>query len=147
MSGPTGWTSRDSAPPAAKDERTPALDWKLELVAIPVTDVDRAIAFYSGQVGFNLDQDHTVNDQVRFVQLTPPGSACSIAVGKGVTDAEPGSVKGMQIVVADAAAAREHLLKNGVEASELQEFPWGRFVFFSDPDGNAWAVQELPPRP
>ncbi|HEU4868968.1 MAG TPA: VOC family protein [Actinomycetota bacterium] len=123
------------------------MDWKLELVAIPVTDVDRAIAFYSGQVGFNLDQDHTVNDQVRFVQLTPPGSACSIAVGKGVTDAEPGSVKGMQIVVADAAAAREHLVQNGVEASELQEFPWGKFVFFSDPDGNAWAVQELPPRP
>jgi predicted enzyme related to lactoylglutathione lyase len=123
------------------------VDWKLELVAIPVTDVDRAIAFYSGQVGFNLDQDHTVNDQVRFVQLTPPGSACSIAVGKGVTDAEPGSVKGMQIVVADAAAAREHLVQNGVEASELQEFPWGKFVFFSDPDGNAWAVQELPPRP
>lgn len=147
MSGPTGWTSRDSAPPVAKDERKAAVDWKLELVAIPVTDVDRAIAFYSGQVGFNLDQDHTVNDQVRFVQLTPPGSACSIAVGKGVTDAEPGSVKGMQIVVADAAAAREHLVQNGVEASELQEFPWGKFVFFSDPDGNAWAVQELPPRP
>lgn len=123
------------------------MDWKLELVAIPVSDVDRAINFYSGQVGFNLDQDHRVNDQVRFVQLTPPGSACSIAIGTGVTDAEPGSVKGMQVVVPDAAAAREHLVQNGVEASELQEFPWGKFVFFSDPDGNAWAVQELPPRP
>jgi predicted enzyme related to lactoylglutathione lyase len=120
------------------------VDWKLELVAIPVTDVDRAISFYSGQVGFNLDQDHTVNDQVRFVQLTPPGSACSIAIGTGLTDAEPGSVKGMQVVVTDVAAAREHLVKNGVEASELQEFPWGKFVFFSDPDGNAWAVQQLP---
>jgi predicted enzyme related to lactoylglutathione lyase len=120
------------------------VDWKLELVVIPVTDVDRAISFYSGQVGFNLDQDHTVNDQVRFVQLTPPGSACSIAIGTGLTDAEPGSVKGMQVVVTDVSAAREHLLKNGVEASELQEFPWGKFVFFSDPDGNAWAVQQLP---
>lgn len=120
------------------------MDWKLELVVIPVTDVDRAISFYSDQLGFNLDQDHTVNDQVRFVQLTPPGSACSIAVGMGLTEAEPGSVKGMQVVVADVAAARDHLVRNGVEASELQEFPWGKFVFFSDPDGNAWAVQQLP---
>jgi predicted enzyme related to lactoylglutathione lyase len=120
------------------------LDWKLELVVLPVADVERAIAFYTEQVGFNLDQDHKVSDQVRFVQLTPPGSACSIAVGMGLTDAEPGSVKGMQIVVPDAAAAREHLLENGVEASELQDFPWGKFVFFSDPDGNAWAVQQLP---
>lgn len=123
------------------------MEWKLELIALPVTDVDRAISFYSGQVGFNLDHDHRINDELRFVQLTPPGSACSIALGTGVTDAEPGSVKGMQVVVPDAAAAREHLLRNGVEASDLQVFPWGKFVFFSDPDGNAWAVQELPPRP
>ena len=119
------------------------MDWKLELVAIPVTDVDRAKDFYTEQVGFNEDHDHKVSDEVRFVQLTPPGSACSIAIGKGVTDAEPGSVKGMQIVVADVTQAREELVERGVEASDVADFPWGRFVFFSDPDGNAWALQEL----
>jgi predicted enzyme related to lactoylglutathione lyase len=122
------------------------MDWKLELVAIPVSDVDRAKVFYTEQVGFNADHDHTVSDQVRFVQLTPPGSACSIALGKGVIDAPPGSVQGMQLVVADADAARAELVGRGVEASDVQEFPWGRFVFFKDPDGNGWAVQELPPR-
>jgi predicted enzyme related to lactoylglutathione lyase len=122
------------------------MDWKLELVAIPVSDVDRAKAFYTEQVGFNADHDHTVSDEVRFVQLTPPGSACSIAIGKGVIDTPPGSVQGMQLVVADADAARAELVGRGVEASDVQEFPWGRFVFFKDPDGNGWAVQELPPR-
>ncbi|HEY7178683.1 MAG TPA: glyoxalase superfamily protein [Gaiella sp.] len=123
------------------------MDWKLELVAIPVSDVDRAKAFYAEQVGFVVDHDHRVSDELRFVQLTPPGSACSIAIGTGVTDAPPGSVKGMQIVVADADAARAELVERGVEASEVQDFPWGRFVFFQDPDGNAWAVQQIPPRP
>jgi predicted enzyme related to lactoylglutathione lyase len=123
------------------------MDWKLELVAIPVSDVDRAKAFYAEQAGFVVDHDHQVNDDVRFVQLTPPGSACSIAIGKGVTDAEPGSVKGMQVVVADIDAARAELVGRGVDASEVQDFPWGRFVFFRDPDGNSWAVQQIPPRP
>ncbi|HET6832154.1 MAG TPA: glyoxalase superfamily protein [Solirubrobacterales bacterium] len=121
------------------------MDWKLELIAIPVSDVDRAKEFYV-RAGFNADHDHRVSDEVRFVQLTPPGSACSIALGNGVTSAEPGSVEGMQIVVASAEQAREELVGAGIEASEVQDFPWGRFVFFSDPDGNRWAVQELPER-
>jgi predicted enzyme related to lactoylglutathione lyase len=119
------------------------MDFKLELVAIPVTDVDRAKAFYVEQAGFNPDHDHRVSDDLRFVQLTPPGSACSITIGQGVTDAEPGSVKGMQLVVADIEAARAELAGRGTPVSDVQEFPWGRFVFFSDPDGNAWAVQEI----
>jgi predicted enzyme related to lactoylglutathione lyase len=122
------------------------MDWKLELVAIPVTDVDRAKAFYTEQAGFNADHDHTVGDGIRFVQLTPPGSACSIALGTGLVDAEPGSVKGMQMVVSDIHAAREELVDRGVDVSEVQDFPWGSFVFFSDPDGNGWAVQAIPPR-
>ena len=120
------------------------MDWKLELVSIPVSDVDRAIAFYSEKVGFNLDHDHRVSDELRFVQLTPPGSACSIALGTGVTDATPGSVQGMQLVVADIHAAHAELLGRGVEVEDVQEFPWGAFVFFSDPDGNKWAVREIP---
>ena len=119
------------------------MDYKLELIAVPVSDVDRAKAFYVDQVGFNADHDHQVNENLRFVQLTPPGSACSIAIGLGVTDAEPGSVKGLQVVVEDADAARADLASRGVEVSDVQEFPWGRFVFFSDPDGNAWSVQEI----
>ena len=122
------------------------MDWKLELVAIPVTDVDRAKAFYVDKVGFNADYDHTVSEAIRFIQLTPRGSACSIVLGKGLTDAEPGSVRGMQLVVEDAEEARAQLAERGVEVSDVQEFPWGRFVFFSDPDGNAWAVQQIPPR-
>jgi predicted enzyme related to lactoylglutathione lyase len=118
------------------------LDFKLELVQVPVSDVDRAIAFYRDNAGFALDHDHTVSDEVRFVQLTPPGSACSIALGTGLTDMEPGSVQGLQLVVADAGEARADLLERGVDAGEVQEFPWGRFVFFSDPDGNGWSVQE-----
>jgi predicted enzyme related to lactoylglutathione lyase len=119
------------------------MDFKLELVAIPVSDVDRAKAFYTDQAGFNADHDHRVSDEIRFVQLTPPGSACSIALGKGVTDAEPGSVRGMQLVVSDIEAARDELTGRGLEVGEVQDFPWGRFVFFSDPDGNGWAVQEI----
>jgi predicted enzyme related to lactoylglutathione lyase len=122
------------------------MDWKLELVVIPVADVDRAKAFYTEKVGFIADHDHRVSDEIRFVQLTPPGSACSIALGKGVTDAPPGSVQGMQMVVSDIQAARDELVGRGVEVGDVQEFPWGSFVFFSDPDGNRWAVQQLPPR-
>ena len=122
------------------------MDWKLELVAVPVSDVDRAKAFYTDKVGFNADHDHTVSDEVRFVQLTPPGSACSIALGTGVVDTAPGSVQGLQLVVPDVEAARAELVERGVEVSEVQTFPWGAFVFFSDPDGNGWAVQQIPPR-
>jgi len=122
------------------------MDWKLELVAIPVSDVDRAKAFYTEQVGFVADHDHTVSDEIRFVQLTPPGSACSITFGVGIVDTQPGSVKGMQLVVSDIEAARAELVEREVEVSEVQTFPWGSFVFFSDPDGNGWAVQQLPPR-
>jgi predicted enzyme related to lactoylglutathione lyase len=119
------------------------MDWKLELVAVPVTDVDRAKRFYAEQVGFNADYDHQVSPELRFVQLTPPGSACSIALGTGLTDAQPGSVTGLQMVVDDIQAARAHLVDGGVDVSEVQEFPWGLFVFFNDPDGNSWAVQQL----
>jgi predicted enzyme related to lactoylglutathione lyase len=119
------------------------MDWKLELVSVPVSDVDRAKAFYTEQVGFVADHDHQVTDELRFVQLTPPGSACSIALGSGMDQAEPGSVRGLQIVVADVDAARAELAERGVEVSEVQEFPWGRFVFFSDPDGNSWALQQI----
>jgi catechol 2,3-dioxygenase-like lactoylglutathione lyase family enzyme len=123
-----------------------AMDWKLELVAVPVSDVDRAKAFYTDKVGFNADHDHRVSDELRFVQLTPPGSACSIALGIGVADTPPGSVAGLQLVVSDIKAARGELAQRGVEVSEVQEFPWGSFVFFQDPDGNRWSVQQLPAR-
>ena len=122
------------------------MDMKLELVAVPVSDVDRAKEFYVGKVGFVADHDHVINDELRFVQLTPPGSACSIVLGLGITEAEPGSVGGIQMVVADADAARAQLVGRGVDVTEVQEFPWGRFVFFSDPDGNRWSVQEVPAR-
>ena len=122
------------------------MDWKLELVAVPVSDVDRAKAFYTEKVGFNADHDHRVSDEIRFVQLTPPGSACSIAIGTGIIDTPPGSVQGLQLVVSDINAARAQLLERGVEASGVEEFPWGSFVFFNDPDGNGWAVQQLPAR-
>ena len=122
------------------------MDWKLELVAVPVSDVDRAKDFYTQKVGFNLDHDHTVSDEIRFVQLTPPGSACSIAFGKGISEVAPGSAQGLQMVVDDVEAARAALLERGIETGEIQDFPWGRFVFFSDPDGNGWAVQQLPAR-
>ena len=119
------------------------MDYKLELVAVPVSDVDRAKAFYVEQAGFNLDHDHTVSEEMRFVQLTPPGSACSIAIGTGLTTAEPGSVQGLQLVVADAQTAHDELSGRGVPVSDVQDFPWGRFVFFQDPDGNGWAVQQI----
>jgi predicted enzyme related to lactoylglutathione lyase len=122
------------------------MDWKLELVAVPVSDVDRAKAFYTEKAGFNADHDHRVSDEVRFVQLTPPGSACSIAIGSGISQSEPGSAQGMQLVVSDINAARTELAERGVDVSEVQEFDWGSFVFFSDPDGNGWAVQQIPAR-
>jgi catechol 2,3-dioxygenase-like lactoylglutathione lyase family enzyme len=122
------------------------MDWKLELVIIPVSDVDRAKAFYTGKAGFNADHDHTVSEEIRFVQLTPPGSACSIAIGKGLVEGEPGSVKGLQVVVADIEAAHAELVARGVDVSEINDLAWGRFVFFADPDGNKWAVQQLLPR-
>ena len=123
------------------------MDMKLELVMVPVTDVDRAKEFYE-KVGFAVDHDHEVSDDVRFVQLTPPGSACSIAIGKGLTQrSAPGSVEGLQMVVEDIEAARAALVEGGVEVSEVQDFPWGRFVFFADPDGNGWALQQLVPQP
>ena len=122
------------------------MDWKLELVAIPVANVDRAKAFYTEKAGFNADHDYQVSDEIRFVQLTPPGSACSIALGTGIIDTPPGSVQGLQLVVSDIEAARAELVERGVDVSEVQNFDWGSFVFFSDPDGNGWSVQQLPAR-
>ena len=122
------------------------MDWKLELVAIPVSDVDRAKAFYAEKAGFHADHDQKVSDDIRFVQLTPRGSACSIALGKGLVNTPPGSAQGLQLVVSDVNAARAELVGRGVEVSEVQHFPWGSFVFFADPDGNRWAVQQLPAR-
>ena len=121
------------------------IEWRLELVQVPVSDLDRAKAFYIDRVGFLAEHDHQVSEELRFVQLTPPGSACSIALTTGAHQMQPGSVAGLQLVVEDADAARAELVERGVEASEVQEFPWGRFVFFADPDGNGWAVQEIKP--
>jgi predicted enzyme related to lactoylglutathione lyase len=123
------------------------MDWKLEPVQVPVSDVDRAKVFDTEKAGFSVDIDRQVSDELRFVQLTPPGSACSIALTSGVHEMEPGSIDGPQLVVEDADAARDELLKRGVEVGDVQEFPWGRFVFFADPDGNSWSAQQLPPRP
>jgi catechol 2,3-dioxygenase-like lactoylglutathione lyase family enzyme len=122
------------------------MEMKLELVAVPVSDVDRAKAFYTEQLGFNADHDVPVDENTRFVQLTPPGSACSIAMGTGIVDTQPGSLAGLQMVVASAEEAHRELAARGVEVSAVQEFPWGKFVFFADPDGNRWALQEIPPR-
>ncbi|MDQ1464051.1 MAG: hypothetical protein QOC73_992, partial [Actinomycetota bacterium] len=113
---------------------------------VPVTDVDRAKAFYVEQIGFNADVDQRVNDTLRFVQLTPHGSACSIVIGEGTTTMAPGSQQGLQVVVPDIEAAHAELSGKGVEVGEIQDFPWGSFVFFSDPDGNGWAVQQVQPR-
>jgi catechol 2,3-dioxygenase-like lactoylglutathione lyase family enzyme len=121
------------------------MDWRLELVMVPVSDVERAKAFYTDVAGFTLDHDHQVTDGLRFVQLTPPGSACSIALGTGISDRPPGSAQ-LQVVVPDARAAREELVARGLDVGEVQDLPWGSFVFFADPDGNSWAVQQLPPR-
>jgi catechol 2,3-dioxygenase-like lactoylglutathione lyase family enzyme len=123
------------------------MDYRLELVNVPVSDVDRSIAFYTEQVGFNLDHDYDIGGGVRFVQLTPPGSACSISIGTGLSAMTPGVLEGLQCVVDDAEAARAELASRGVEVSDVQTFDWGSFVFFSDPDGNSWAFQQLPPRP
>jgi predicted enzyme related to lactoylglutathione lyase len=122
------------------------VDWKLELVVIPVSDVDRAKAFYTEKAGFVADHDHRVSDEVRFVQLTPPGSACSIALGEGIVDGPPGSVKGLQMVVPDIEAAHAELQERGAPVSDVERFAWGSFVYFDDPDGNHWAVQQLPSR-
>lgn len=121
------------------------MDFKLELVGVPVTDVDRARDFYVEQAGFVLDMDQVVSDDVRFVQLTPPGSACSICIGKGLTQMAPGSVDGLQMVVADIHAARAELVERGLDSvSEVDVQAWGSFVYFADPDGNTWSVQQLP---
>ena len=122
------------------------MEMKLELVPVPVTDVDRAKAFYAEKIGFHVDHDHRVTDELRFVQLTPPGSACSIAIGTGLTEMQPGSIKGLQMVVADIQEARDELLRRGADVSEIEVHPWGSFVFFSDPDGNTWALQQIPDR-
>ncbi|MGZ4467961.1 MAG: glyoxalase superfamily protein [Nocardioidaceae bacterium] len=122
------------------------MDWKIELIAVPVSDIDKAEEFYVDTIGFTLDHDHTVSEAVRFVQVTPPGSACSIMLDGGIGPMEPGSQKGLQVVVPDADAARDHLRARGVECTDVDETPWGRFVFFKDPDGNAWALQQLLPR-
>jgi predicted enzyme related to lactoylglutathione lyase len=122
------------------------MEMKLELVPVPVTDVDRAKSFYTEKAGFNADHDHQVNENLRFVQLTPPGSACSIVIGTGITEMAPGSVKGLQMVVIDIEAIREELAGRGVEVSEIEDMPWGSFVYFSDPDGNSWALQQIQPR-
>jgi predicted enzyme related to lactoylglutathione lyase len=122
------------------------MQMKLEVVHVPVSDVDRAKAFYTEQIGFNADHDHQVTDELRFVQLTPPGSACSIAIGTGLTQMQPGSIEGLMMVVADVQAARDELMQRGTEVSEIDVQPWGSFVYFSDPDGNSWALQQLPNR-
>jgi predicted enzyme related to lactoylglutathione lyase len=120
------------------------MNFKLELVPVPVTDVDRAKAFYAEKAGFNVDNDVTVKEGLRFVQLTPPGSGCSISIGEGLTEMEPGSLAGLQLVVEDIEAARKDLAGRGLEVSAVEDFPWGRFVFFGDPDGNRWSVQQIP---
>ncbi|HEX2280434.1 MAG TPA: glyoxalase superfamily protein [Thermomicrobiales bacterium] len=122
------------------------MQMKLEVVHVPVSDVDRAKAFYTEQIGFNADHDHQVNDELRFVQLTPPGSACSIAIGTGLTQMKPGSLEGLMMVVADVQAAREELMQRGTDVSEIDAQSWGSFVYFSDPDGNSWVLQQLPDR-
>jgi catechol 2,3-dioxygenase-like lactoylglutathione lyase family enzyme len=119
------------------------MDFKLELIPVPVSDVDRAKDFYA-RAGFSVDHDHRVEEGLRFVQLTPPGSACSVSIGEGLTDLEPGALQGLQLVVEDIEAAREELAGRGLEVSDVQDFPWGRFVFFKDPDGNGWNVQQIP---
>jgi catechol 2,3-dioxygenase-like lactoylglutathione lyase family enzyme len=129
-----------------KGQNMSKIDMRLELISVPVSDVDRAKAFYVDQVGFNADHDHVISEDLRFVQLTPPGSACSIAIGRGLTEVAPGSVQGLQVVVEDIEAAHAALTEAGVGVSEVQDFPWGRFVFFSDPDGNGWAVQQIVPQ-
>ncbi len=133
------------AAPAREEREEPGMDIKLELIGVPVTDVDRAKAFYE-KVGFHADHDVTVSEDVRFVQLTPPGSACSIALGKGITAMEPGSLDNLQVVVTDVQEAHDDLAGRGIEVSEIDDQPWGSFVYFTDPDGNRWSVQQTVPR-
>jgi predicted enzyme related to lactoylglutathione lyase len=135
-----------AGPAQGRSVESQRMDWRLELVQVPVSDVDRAKAFYVEKAGFNADHDHQVNEEIRFVQLTPPGSGCSIAIGTGLGETAPGSVQGLQLVVSDINAAHAELAERGVEVSEIQEFPWGSFVFFSDEDGNGWSVQQVPAR-
>ena len=120
------------------------MDWSLELVTVPVSDVDRAKRFYAEGMGFRVDQDQRVNESLRFIQLTPPGSTCSIAIGEGISSKEPGSIEGLQLVVHDVEAARAELLGRGLEVTEIHDYPWGRFVFLKDPDGNGWSIQQPP---
>ena len=128
------------------EEEPELMDWKIKLIAVPVSGVDRAKAFYVEKVGFKADHDHQVNETLRFVQLTPPGSACSISIGTGFTQMKPGSIEGLQMVVPDIEKAHTELTERGVAVSEIEDMPWGKFVYFSDPDGNRWAVQEVPKR-
>jgi predicted enzyme related to lactoylglutathione lyase len=121
------------------------MEWKIELISVPVTDVDRARDFWAN-IGWHVDYDHTVSEEIRFVQITPPGSACSIAFGKGMSTMAPGSLDAVQIVIPDADAALALLTEKGVEAQGVDELDWGRFVTFRDPDGNRFALQQLPPR-
>ena len=122
------------------------MDWKIELIPVPVTDIDRAKAFYVDQVGFTADHDIPVNDGLRFVQLTPPGSACSVVLDVNMTEMAAGSLQGVQVVVPDADEARQHLIDRGVQATEVEDLPWGRFTRFTDPDGNTWALQQIVPQ-
>jgi catechol 2,3-dioxygenase-like lactoylglutathione lyase family enzyme len=128
---------------STKITKEKTMEMKLELIPVPVSDVERAIDFYVNKVGFHLDHDHRVTNELRFVQLTPPGSACSIVFGEGMTEMKPGTQKNLQMVVADTAAAHKMLTDNGVEASDVQNMPWGIFTFFADPDGNSWALQQI----
>ena len=123
------------------------MDWKIEVIMVPVEDPDRSKHFYADQLGFHVDVDDTPAPGVRIIQMTPPGSGCSVTIGMGLTESKPGSLQGVQICVGDIEAAHAQLVDRGVEVSDVQDFPWGRFVFFHDPDGNAWAVQQIPPRP
>src|SRR5437588_6739128 len=132
-----------AARPGGRKEVQMASEMRLELIQVPVSDIDRAKAFYVEKVGFRADNDHQVTDELRFVQLTPPGSACSIALTSGAHGMAPGSIEGLQMVVGDAEASRRELAERGVEVSDVQVFPWGSFVFFQDPDGNGWALQAL----
>ena len=142
-----GWyRPASAAEPGSPPVDCPTMDWKLELVNVPVSDIDRAKAFYVQKVGFHEDNDVTVSEELRFVQLTPPGSGCSISMGRGLTDAEPGSARGLQLVVDDIQAARAELLERGLDVGDVDEQPWGSFLYFADPDGNSWAIQRIPPR-
>jgi catechol 2,3-dioxygenase-like lactoylglutathione lyase family enzyme len=142
---------------ATMDKSPTKMDWKLEVVVVPVSDVDRAKKFYAEQVGFNVDVDNSFGEDFRNVQLTPRGSGCSIVIGKGLAKSEPGSLKGLQLVVSDVEAARKELADRGVDVSPVRHVdtsngqwvdgsggPWNSFIFFDDPDGNSWAVQEKP---